>query len=54
MSFRCQKCRKAQKPGARPNRVVVETRERIYRAADDGDILGHETVQEEDRCDDCV
>lgn len=54
MSFRCKKCGEAQESGVRPNRVVVETRERVYRAADGGDILGSEIVREEDRCEGCV
>ncbi len=58
MSFRCSKCKEAQAPGKRPNRVVVETREAEYQPNGTSQkkmesTYGQETVREEDHCDGC-
>lgn len=60
MSYQCQKCRSTQPHGTPSNRVVVETREKVYpprkqgNGADDPGGKGHETVREMVVCPACI
>lgn len=46
MSFRCERCNKAQEPRTRPNRVVTIVRELE-------NSWGSQIVKEENLCDEC-
>lgn len=50
MSFRCDRCKCAQPLRAKPKRVVVETRPRVYPSGSEGT----EVVREEDLCRECA
>jgi len=50
MSFRCSKCKEAQKSGTAPIRVVVEKRDKSYF----GGGLGWEIVREANLCEPCA
>ena len=63
MSFRCDRCGKAQPIHAKPHRIVTETRERVYpEVVDDDDpsiVLkpeghGWEVVKEIEVCERCL
>ncbi len=51
MSFRCEKCKVAQPPGARPHRVVTKTRS-VDRGRNTP--LSSEIAEEQNHCDQCV
>lgn len=55
MSFKCDSCRVAQRTGAKPRRVVSETRTREYKDKS-GDVrsTGWEIVQEVNLCGACA
>lgn len=60
MSFRCEKCGKAQKPRTKPIRVVTEMRDKVYpqRFDDEDNIIdsggvGREIVSEIQICLEC-
>jgi hypothetical protein len=47
--FRCQNCGKNVGPGVRANKVITESKEKIYSNGSQG----HEIVQEKKCCNDC-
>lgn len=51
MSFRCQKCGKAQPPGTRPNRVVTKRRE-VVKGQYDPPVM--QIAEEQNLCDLCA
>lgn len=57
MSYQCEKCKATQPHGTPSNRVVVETRQKVYPSRHDaGDPggKGFETVREMVVCPDCL
>jgi hypothetical protein len=52
MSFRCERCGKAQPAGIRPNRVVVKRKGVLHRG-EYGDTPGTQIAKEQNECDDC-
>ncbi len=54
MSFKCDYCSGTQADGAKPNRVVVETRNVTYRTPDGQTPTGTEIVKEVNLCVPCV
>ena len=54
MSYQCEKCKATQPHGTPSNRIVVETREKVYpRRGDDPGGKGFETVREMVVCPEC-
>ena len=61
MSFRCQNCKGSQPVHSKPNRVVIQTRNKVYpeRRDRDNNVIdkggsGYEVAAEMQMCNDCV
>ena len=55
--FRCEECKQVSKPREGCNRVIVETRPKVYFILENGDPIevgrGQETVRERNLCGTC-